>query len=820
VPAELLIVELTNENMQNLNGRLIASTVRCLPLLALKNYPENIANKLGFDQIQQKVIHYCEGPLAKELVVQAKFTSQYKKLKLWLDQSAEWLQLLEDELKVPDGHFLDIGPLLSRLSIDGVFLDEEEFHDIRLALKTIASYCRFFQKHAESYPSLAELLKDIPALATLIRAIDEVLDAEGLMRSNASSELAKLNKEVFSIEKDLNRTAFVLFKKAKEAGWVSDTDISVREGRLVLPILSEHKRKVKGIVHDESGSGQILYIEPEAIIELNNHLRELQLERRREVERILRELSKRFAPEAEQLIQYNKRVSILDFIRAKALFAHEIKGHVPKLVKGGQLNWLNARHPLLEIHVRQTTGSVVPLNLVLEEDERILVISGPNAGGKSVAMKTIGLLQYMVQCGFPVPAEPESQVGIFKQLFIDIGDEQSLDNDLSTYSSHLTNMKHFVEHANKDTLYLIDEFGTGTDPQFGGPMAESILYALLKKGAYGVVTTHYSNLKLMADRFPEMLNAAMAYDTNKLQPLYRLETGKPGSSFAFEVASKIGLPKQVIQAAKKKVGSKQRNVDELLLNLEKEKRELEEQLIKAKSEEAHYERLRTDYEALKTSLDSRKKEIIQRAKEEAFQILKNSNSLVERTVREIKESGKESITTGRKRITETRTKIEKELKKGAEEKPQEELEIGCRVKISGQEAVGRLLGLHNKKATVEFGQMRTQVDIKKLERVSRKEERQLSQHTKGYSGMDQMEEFKMDLDVRGKRGDEAVKEVIRFLDRAIIMGFDQLRILHGKGDGILRQLIRKELRDFPAVEQMEDEHIERGGSGITLVYLK
>lgn len=788
----------------------------------MKNYPEHIEEKIGFDQIRQKISAYCFGPKGKEMAAKAGFSNRFESVELWLAQTGEWLRILEEELGMPEGRYLDIAKSLDKLRIEGYFLFEEEFLELKWVLKTIDGLTRFFNQHSEDFPQLQALIAHIPPQRPLIQAIDAVIDDEGRMRSNASPLLQQINSLISDIEREVQKRARSLYKKAKDQGWTADTELSVREGRIVIPIVSEHKRKLKGIVHDESGSGQILYIEPTEIIEMNNELRELQLERRREIERILRELTAKIAPEAESIRNYNNRLGVLDFIRAKALFARSISAQVPVLKKAMQIRWIKAFHPLLLLHHRQSGLDTIPLSVELNEDHRLLVISGPNAGGKSVAMKSIGLLQYMVQCGIPVPASPDSYTCIFKQLFIDIGDEQSLDNDLSTYSSHLTNMKHFVELANGKTMVLIDEFGTGTDPQFGGPMAEAILESLNRKKVYGVVTTHYSNLKLMADKVEGLQNAAMAYDTAKLQPLYRLETGKPGSSFALEVAAKIGLPEQIISRARKKVGHKQQNLDDLLLDLEKERKEMEEKLAKAAAEEQHYMRLKEEYASLKENLESRKKDILQQAREEAYQLLKNSNSLVEKTIREIKEAGKEVKKNKRQELSDTRQKLEKEVKEGRKvlEPSNEPLEVGAQVRLRGQTSTGVIIELQSKKATVEFGEMRTQVDITRLERVNRKTARELKRQAGGFDTVKEMQQFNMDIDVRGQRGEEAVQSVISFLDRAIILGFDKLRVIHGIGDGILRKLIRQQLKGFPQIEKMEDEHIDRGGQGVTLVYLK
>jgi DNA mismatch repair protein MutS2 len=791
----------------------------------LNNYPSNIEEKLGFDQVRERVKKRCQGIRGQVMAENARFSDKLDKVQLWLGQTREWMLILENGEAFPEGHYLDISSWLRKLKTEGYFLFENEFHEIRLVLRTIEGVTRFFSTRQESYPLLFSLLSGIKSQKQLIQSIEKVIDESGKMRFDASPELAEINRRISGIERELHKKALQLFKNAKSEGWTPDLDLSIREGRLVLPVIAEHKRKVRGIVHDESASGQILYIEPAEIIELNNELRELQLERRREAERILRALTVWLAPYAPDLEQYNTKLGVLDFVRAKALFAREWNAVIPGIQEKGAVKWINAFHPLLLLHHKSSGLPTVPLGIELGGEERMLVISGPNAGGKSVALKCTGLLQYMTQCGFPVTAGAESSTRLFRQIFIDIGDDQSLDNDLSTYSSHLRNMKHFTLHAGSGTLVLIDEFGTGTDPQFGGPMAEAILEELNKKKCYGVVTTHYSNLKLLAGRTSGLFNGAMAYDTARLMPLYRLETGKPGSSFAFEVASKIGLHRSIIEKARKKVGSKQQNMDDLLLTLEKEKAEMEEEKIKAAASLAHFERLKNDYMQLKSSLEERKADILHKAREEAAILVKNSNRLIEHTVREIKEStSKKHNATLRKELEQHREQLEKELSRHREQADGKlssaPLETGCYVRIKGQSGVGQLMELGKSRALVQFGEIRSSVETKRLERVEKKELKKYEKSLRGYDMYREMTDFRLELDVRGKRAGEALQEVITYLDKGIMLGFQKFTILHGKGDGILRKLIRQELKKFKEVEKTEDGHIDAGGDGVTVVYLK
>lgn len=754
-----------------------------------------------------------------------KFTTQQRLVLLWLSQCQEWLQLMDLGEPFPDGVFVEVKSSLSKLKIEGYYLLEHELHEVKQMLQTIYAFARFFKTRAELAPKLAELVIDIDDLKPLIQLIGLYLDEEGTLRPNATPEFAKINREIGEVEKGLQKKVHQLYREAKAEGWTADLDISVRDGRLVLPILAEHKRKMKGIVHDESGTGQILYIEPAAIIEMNNQLRELQLERRREIEKILRLVSTLLSPHYELLSIAAKKSDLIDFIRAKAYLAKDLNAIIPQINQHREVNWIRAYHPLLYWHHRQQKLPVEPINLRLNEESRILVVSGPNAGGKSVSLKTMGLLQYMLQCGLPVPAAADSSCMLFDKIFIDIGDDQSLDNDLSTYSSHLKNMNHFIRYANQNTLILIDEFGTGTDPQFGGPIAESILEELNKKQVFGIVTTHYSNLKLMADRVKGLINGAMAYDTKQLQPLYKLEIGKPGSSFAFEVAQKIGMQITVIDRARKRVGAKQNNLDQLLLQLETEKAESQKMLAKAQEKEAHFQRLIQQYEALKAELETKKNQVLTQAKAQALQILKESNKLVENTIKELREADKTKELELRKQLEAQKATLTKELKPSAKEKasaksPQVvELKKGTMVKITGQKGLAKVLEITKKGVLVEFGEIKTTLSLDRIEMANAQEQKTwIKSQTR--SGSVQSNDFKLELDVRGMRGDEAIKEVIKYLDQSIMNAQDRLRILHGKGDGILRKLIRQELKKFKQVDKMEDEHADFGGDGITIVYLK
>lgn len=787
------------------------------------NYPFNIEEKLGFDIIREKIRGRCLSSLGVAFVDKMKFSAAYDTVSRWLAQTDEFLRILQTENNFPAENYIDATKHFKHLGVEGYFLLEHQLHDIRLSLTTFGQVARFVSHKKELYPQLAEMFKDVDFNDGIIRKIDRILDKEGNMKPSASHELLDIEAGIVQTNRELERKINSIFRRAQNEGWAADTDITIRDNRMVIPILAEHKRKIAGLVHDESATGQVYYIEPTEILDLNNQLRELQIERRREIERILKQISAEITPEVPVLTTYYQKLGIIDFIRAKAAFGIQINALVPRVANTTAFVWKNAYHPILWMNHKAQNMDVVPLDLEMNPEQRIVVISGPNAGGKSVALKTVGLLQYMIQCGVPVPMHERSQMGIYQQVFIDIGDEQSLDNDLSTYSSHLTNLKHFLNFADKKTLFLIDEMGTGTDPQFGGPMAESIMEELNQLRAYGIITTHFSNLKLLANNTPGMVNASMAYDTENLRPLFRLETGKPGSSFAFEVAQKIGLHTKVIDKARKKVGTKQKNVDELIVQLEKERNDVQELKTALEQKQGHVDKLISHYTQLKQEIEDKRKEMLRKAKEEALEIISNSNQAIETTIRTIKETAadKERTEKARKTLEAKRDKLQHEVE---QEKttvlPSVDFEPGNKVRIKGQFVVGEVISVKGKKAVVAYGDLRSSIELDKLEKISTKEAKKIQETFKGFDMNEKMLEFKPEIDVRGQRGDEAISNVVELVDRAVILGFNRLRVVHGKGDGILRKVIRDYLKKIKVVETVADEHVEQGGQGVSIITLK
>lgn len=788
-------------------------------------YPGNTLDKLGFSEIRERIRAHCLSGPGRELVDKIQPQYRFDTIRLFLHQAHEFKELLVNDAPLPVENLFPIRPLAEKTRIEGVFLTEEEFFQLFLALKTVFAILRYFQERTGQYPHLEALFENLPVEKTVLPSIGKVIDEKGKIRANASPLLAELQAQISKATQEAHRKVEQLFKHAQGQGWTADGNLTVRDGRLCIPILAENKRKIKGFIHDESASGQTAYIEPEEVFHLNNKLRDLEFDRRRELIRILIALTDEMRPHVPLFLRYQGLQTKVDFVRAKALFALEIEANLPELVKEPALNLVNAEHPLLKLAFRKEQGqSVVPLNIKIDQEDRIIVVSGPNAGGKSVCMKTVGLLQLMTQSGILIPADPTSKVGVFKSFFADIGDDQSIESDLSTYSAHLTKMKYFSEHADARSLVLIDEFGTGTDPLFGGPMAEAVLEALNRKKIRGVITTHYSNLKVFAGNTQGLQNASMLFDNTAMKPLYILQVGKPGSSYAFEIAQKIGLGKDILASARQKVGKQQKRMDTLLVDLEREKNEIYLTKTALEKQEAKLARLKAENEQLQEYLESNKKTILKEAKQEAKNIIQQANKLVENTVAEIKEQKAE-----KERTKELRAALKEELGKLTVEKPQvsktkvaekttEPLAVGDWVRIldSGNEA--QVIEIAKNNAILAMGELRTVQKLKNLQRLEKKESKTASRRNAGHRTPD-ASTFSPEIDVRGMRTETALYEIEKVLDQAIMLGYPSMKIIHGKGDGILRRFIREYLRKYSQISRLEDEHADRGGDGITYAYL-
>jgi len=817
-------------------------------------YPDHFEQKIAFTTIRQLLKDKCVSTLGAEKVDEILFTSDYAEVMRLLSQTDEMLRVLTTESdELPVGDFYDVRPALSRVRIEGLFLDELEVFDLRRALEAVRLLVAFLTRsEADVYPHLHELVLGVETFPLIINRIDSILNKFGKIKDNASPELGRIRKDIFQVQGSISRTLNSILRQAQADGYVEkDVAPTMREGRLVIPVSPAFKRKVNGIVHDESATGKTVFIEPTQVVDANNRLRELEGEERREIIRILVEFTNFVRPHSEEIFASQYFLGWIDFLRAKALFAIEIKAIKPRVDDCCQLEWAKAAHPLLFLSLKKQGKEIVPLDIVLNEKQRILLISGPNAGGKSVCLKTVVLLQYMMQCGLLVPLHDSSRAGIFDRLFIDIGDEQSIENDLSTYSSHLLNMKFFIKNSNAKTLLLIDEFGTGTEPMIGGAIAEATLERFNRNVAFGVITTHYTNLKHYAEDAQGIVNGAMLYDRQHLQPLFQLSIGNPGSSFAIEIARKIGLPEDLIAEAADKVGAEHLDYDKHLQDIVRDKRYWENKRQQIRQKEKKLEETLEKYEAELGSIDRQRKEITTKAKDEARNLLSDANAKIENTIRQIKEADAEKVRTQavRKELDDFKKKIgseqtpkspkgdlrnaptlnlkskmaQKTITTSEREAEKSELRIGSNVRMKGQTATGVILEMQDKQAVVAFGNLKSTVKLARLEAISNN---QLKKEARKYDSImststDEVRQrkltFSSEMDVRGMRGDEALQAVMYFIDDAIMVGVSGVRILHGTGTGALRQMIRQYLATIHGVKTFRDEHIQFGGAGITIV---
>lgn len=813
-------------------------------------YPENFESKIGFDKIRQLLANKCLSTLGEEMVHRMNFSSDYIYIIENLSQTEEFIRIIQEEDDFPTNYFIDVRPLLLNIHIEGTWLDESALFDLRRSLQTIRDIISFLKKEDVDntpYPHLQTLAGDVFVFPQLIHAIDNILDKYGRVKDNASAELNRIRREISKISSSISRNLNTILRNAQKEGLVEkDVTPTMRDGRLVIPVMPAFKKKISGIVHDESASGKTVFIEPSEVVEANNRVRELEGEERREVIKILTLFANTLRPHISDIILSYEFLAMIDFIRAKAIFAIEINAIKPTIENRHQIIWEKAKHPLLFLSHNRQGKTIVPLDIQLDNENRILIISGPNAGGKSVCLKTVGLLQYMVQCGIPIPLAENSKVGIFENIFIDIGDEQSIENDLSTYSSHLTNMKFFVRNCNTNTILLIDEFGGGTEPQIGGAIAESLLKRFNEKGAFGVITTHYQNLKHFANEHSGVINGAMLYDRHLMQPLFALSIGNPGSSFAIEIARKIGLPEDVISDASDIVGSDYINMDKYLQDIVRDKRYWETKRQNIRQKEKRLEEVTESYETNLLAVEKQRKEIIRTAKADAERLLSEANAKIENTIRTIREvqADKEKTKAARQNLVSFKESLEKEdiaddkiarkiqkikdreKRQKTANKPKEQekraISIGDNVRIKGQTSIGQVVDIQRNNVVVAFGMIKSTVKLDSLEYVSKGQaKRETKPVLMSAASSDDMREkklnFKQDIDVRGMRGDEALQAVMYFIDDAILVGMSRVRILHGTGTGALRQIIRDYLKTVPAVRKAIDEHVQFGGAGITVV---
>jgi len=821
-------------------------------------YPEDFENKIGFHRLREQLNLYCQGEHGKDLVQNISFSLSYSFIKESINQTNEYNNIYLYEEEVPVGHFTDIRQLLSKASVQGTYLELQDIVDLKRSIETVKSFVNYFRKKTnEEYHSLKKLSSEVSIFPFVLDSINRILNKQGKLKDNASPELAGIRKTILEKQSGINKHMSVVLKKAQKDGWIDhEASLSIRSGRMVIPVPSAYKRRLGGIVHDESATGKTSYIEPAEIVEVNNVVKELYYAEKREIIKILISFTDSIRPYINELEKGDEYIARMDFIQARAKLAISMEAVRPVITEKPHINWIGARHPILYLSYKKDGKKIVPLDIRLSSDKRILLISGPNAGGKSVCLKTVGLIQYMFQCGLMVPLEANSKLGIFDKIFIDIGDEQSIDNDLSTYSSHLINMKYFIKHANQKTLVLIDEFGTGTEPMLGGSLAESILSELNKNKSFGVITTHYSNLKHFASSAEGIINGAMLFDSNKMLPLFELSIGKPGSSFAFEIAKKIGFSEDILNTAAERVGEEHINFDKHLRDIERDKRYWGRKRQNIRKAEKKIEELVELYSNKMDELDKQTKEILKEAQGEADTVLSGANKLIENTIRKIRESQAEKVktkaarsemhSTGEKLIKKTEEdaqilkKIQKikekeknvrekySIKPGAEknkvvEKLVTPISIGDKVMLIGQEVYGEVLEINDNTAVVMIGDMKTSLKKERLRRVSNNEYKQNTvrdiqiQKPEMYDVGKTRMDFNPNIDVRGLRADEALQKVADFIDESIMLNVTEIRILHGKGNGILRQLIREFIHGIDLIKEYNDEDIRFGGSGITII---
>ena len=812
-------------------------------------YPDSFEHKIGFDAVRTLLADLCVCTGSKTLVKDMNFSSHFDTVNTRISQVDEMCKILAATETIGSIEIQPCDETLAKLKIAGYYLSAKELFEINRILVFAKEVITFFASKkydngTSKYPTLDTVASPIDPLPDVTKLIEKILDRFGNIRDNASPELAQIRRELQQLSGRISSIMKRVMAKAVSEGVLDpDTNPSMRDGRLVIPVMPMHKRSIPGIVHDESASGKTFFIEPAEIVEANNHIRELQIEEKREIIKILTAATDAIRPFAEQLATDIDIIYHLDFVRAKAKFATKLGCTKPNISPACELEWYHAIHPVLQLALNRHGKEMVALDIKLDSKNRILLISGPNAGGKSVCLKTVGIVQYMLQCGMLPPVYENSHLGIFDNIFVDIGDDQSIEDDLSTYSSHLKNMKFFVNNCNDKTLFLIDEFGGGTEPQIGGAIAQAILKNINEKKAWGVITTHFQNLKQYGEETPGIINGSMLYDKQHMQPTFRLSIGNPGSSFAIEIARKIGLPQSIIADAQDIVGSDYINIDKYLSNILRDKKYWENKRLEIKKKERQIDETLAKYEDAASTLSEQRRTIISQAKDQAREILAQSNAAIERTIHDIRKSQAEKAATleARRALEEQKSKITEEFdteehpllkkvphKKHKKQTPktpekEHEIHIGDNVRLDGEGTIGTVLEISGKNATVAFGSLKTTVQLKRLKFTTAK-----IQETKQNplvssvtdSSRERLLNFKHEIDVRGMRADEAVQAVTYFIDDAIQFNATRVRILHGTGTGALRQVIRQYLNTIPSVKSFSDEDVRFGGAGITVINLQ
>ncbi len=811
---------------------------------------KNIEQKLGFDRIRQMVKEQCTNELAALMADNMSYTTDYESLCHELQLTEEMRQIVLMESEFPQQDFIDLTPTLVHLRVGNTFIPLEALFDLKLSLRTIRECYHFLTSEDKiQYAALRNLAIEVELgyggkssqLNVINSLLGKLIDDHGELYDNASPALAEIRRTKARKAAEVDAQVSSTLARAKREGWAPEgAEVTIRDGRPVIPLLTTHRRKIKGLIQDESATRLTAFVEPAEVVELGNDLRELDFDERHEIQRILLAFSDRLRPLLPQLEEAYRFLAYIDFLRAKARVAVELNASVPTMHPEPRIEWLDARHPILYL---QKKDDVVPFNLTLScNSSRILIISGPNAGGKSVLLKAVGLIQYMLQCGMPVPLRPTSECGLFGSIFIDIGDQQSIDNDLSTYTSHLQNMKALLASADDSTLFLLDELGGGTEPRSGCAIAEAVLDELYDKGAFGVVTTHFADLKLLADRLPCIVNGAMLFDTEAMRPLYQLAIGHPGSSFAFEIAESIGFPKEVLDKAGELVGREQLNFEHQLQQLELDKKEIARQKEELRVADEFLNEVTQKYQRLNDNLQSRRHEIIGSARREAQQILTDANRTVERTISDIKsaKAEKEATRKAREALSEATEQNTKALTEQSERTRKSQVRInsdnsvrdkempilvGSIVRIDGEETFGEVVEIKGKKAVVESNSVRMTIPLSRLQGTAKQKiptDRKAVSVSRGiYDDMNEKRaHFNPTLDLRGHRAEEAINELHQFLDTALLLSEKEVRILHGKGYGILMQIIQQELKASRDVRTFHPEKLELGGAGITVVELR
>lgn len=818
-------------------------------------YPDNFEQKLGFDAVRRNISALCLTEMAREFCQQMDFQTDFATVELRLRATAQMLGCISASDDVPLGNLHDIRPVLLRMKVAGTYPSAEQLLELLKTLNAFADIKHYFDRAGDDADDsrdiavIREMVAPLEPFSSLAAAIDSVIDRFGNVRDNASPELASIRSRLRGMEGAINAAMRRVMARAVAEGLI-DRDVTpgVRDGRLVLPVAPMNKRRINGIVHDESATGKTVYIEPAEVVEANNNLRSLQNEERREIARILAALADKLRPYAPEILRSTMIAGEIDFIHAKALYARQTGGEMPFVNNAPELEWYGACHPVLLESLQRNGRTIVPLDITLNAKNRILVISGPNAGGKSVCLKTVGILQYMFQCGVLPSAHSNSHFGIFNDIFVDIGDDQSIENDLSTYSSHLRNMKAFLRNGRRTSLLLIDEFGSGTEPQIGAALAQAILHRFNDLKMWGIVTTHYQNLKHYADDTAGLINGSMLYDRHLMKPLFTLSIGNAGSSFAVEIARKTGLPSDIISEAEEIVGSDYINMDRYLLDIARDKKYWENKRQEIRRKEKHLDEVTERYEQDADTLREKRREIIAGAKDEARRIVEGTNAAIERTIADIRrhQAEKEQTRADRQKLKETldgftsddiaedahlrraprskKKKQEPKIKTGTDISDKSP-EVGDNVRLDGEGTVGKVLSIERGKATVAFGNLKTTVAVGRLCPTTAQIRNEVRPASAIHSEVSEQQRqrqlnFKHDIDLRGMRADEALQAVTYFIDDAIQFNVDRVRILHGTGTGALRQVVRQYLSTVHGVASFRDEHVQFGGAGITVVDLR